>query len=472
VSALDGLAPRRPPANLEAEQALLGAILANPRAHGAVAQFLRAEHFADPLHGRIYAECERRILVGRVADGVSLRVWIEADPDGAGIPANETGATYIAQLLASHVGIGNACEYGRVIREAWQRRRLIEIGEELATRAYGQEEPSDELLIASLAMIESAFDAESDRPGVTLDVAMDTALRAADEAARKQGPAGISTGFRAIDDQIDGLEPDSLHVLAGRPGMGKSSLGWQIAVAAARAGQGVLAVSLEMSATELGRRALSAAAGVPVRHIKRGYLGGGTAECLVQARRELGELPLTIEDGSGLAMAQIDLKARGARRRHKLGLILVDHLHIIRPEDRDLRQGATWAVGRISGAMKRLAKQHRCPVLLLAQLNRGVEAREDKRPGLSDLRQAGDIEQDADTVSFLYRPEYYLRDAPERREAESSERFEGRLADWHGRREQVRGKAELIVAKVRDGATGIVPLRFHAETASFSEAPQ
>ena len=457
---------RQPPANLEAEQGLLGAVLANPRAYHSVSPFLRPDHFVDPLHGRIYAEAERRILAGGRADPIGLKAWFESDP-----MAGDVGSAYLAGLLGATVGIGAARDYGRAVYETWQRRRLIEIGEEVMSRAYGQDGRPEDLLAGALAAMESAFAADAERPALSLDEAMDAALAAADEAARRQGPAGVSTGFRSIDEQIGGLEPDTLNVLAGRPGQGKSGLGMQIAINAARAGVGVLAVSLEMSARELGRRALAVASRVPIWLIKRGTYGTADAEQMTLARRELAGLPLTIEDGPGLTAQQIDLRARRAARKRGLGLILIDHLHIVRPEDRDVRQGATWAVGRVSGAMKRLAKAHRCPVLLLAQLNRGVEGRDDKRPGLADLRQAGDIEQDADTVSFLYRAEYYLRREPERREGEPDGHFEGRIADWHSARERVRGKADLIVEKIRDGSPGVVPLQFHSDTASFSEWP-
>ncbi len=262
--------------------------------------------------------------------------------------------------------------------------------------------------------------------------------------------------------------PSSLYVTDGYTVTHNSAIGHQMALAAARQGVGVLEISLEMSGAELGRRALSAASGVPLGLLKRGRHGAFTHQ-IIQARRNLANLPVTIEDGGGLTAAMIALKARQAQRRHGLGLIMVDHLHIVRPDDGDARQGATWAVGRISGAMKRLAKEFACPVLLLAQLNRGVEGRDDKRPGLSDLRQSGDIEQDADAVGFVYRAEYYLAREPEMLATETREQFGNRRTKWEHARQDAAGKADLIFAKVRDGAPGTVPLLFHGETTSFSE---
>jgi replicative DNA helicase len=171
-------------------------------------------------------------------------------------------------------------------------------------------------------------------------------------------------------------------------------------------------------------------------------------------------------------MAAIAAKVRAAHRRHGVGLIMIDHLHIVQPDAGDIKHGPTWGVGRISGAMKRLAKEFDAPVLLAAQLNRGVDGREDKRPGLVDLRQSGDIEQDADTVMFVYRPDYYLKAQPERRREESSEQFERRLSSWHDQRAAVVGKAEIIIAKQRDGDTRTVTLQWNGETTSFSEVPE
>lgn len=288
-------------------------------------------------------------------------------------------------------------------------------------------------------------------------------------AAKREGPAGVSTSFRSIDTMLGGLEDGTLTVLAGRPGMGKSALGWQIAINVARQSIGVLAVFLEMSATELGRRALSAASGVPIVTIKRGTMTTDQASAMVRARRETHDLPLTIEDAGGPTSGMISLKAKAARRRHGLGLIMIDHLHIVAPDAADARQGPTHAVGQISSAMKRLAKEMNCPVLLLAQLNRAVEVRDDKRPGLGDLRQSGGIEQDADAVMFVYRSEYYMKAEPDRREAETPEKYNARVRDFRAALAKQAGTAELIVAKVRDGETGTISLGFHGPTTSFNE---
>lgn len=464
ASPLSGLTLRQLPANVQAEQSVLGSIMANPKVLAGL-EFLKPEHFVDPVNGRIFAEQSRRVLAGGVADAVALKTWFEQDRDSIEVG----GTAYLAQLITAMVAPGTAIPYGHAIRDAWQRRQLIAAGEDVVNLAFDHTAAPGDIVGSALAKIEGAFGAETDRRATSLNEAMDAALEDAEAARELEGPAGLTTGFASVDDQMGGMEDGTLVVLAGRPGMGKSGLGWQWAIAAARQGVGVAVISLEMSAKELGRRALAALSGVPVWAIKRGRLTNEQASALVLARRELDGLPITIEDGSGLTAAQIDLKARAAHRKHGLGLIMVDHLHIVRPEDADVRQGATWAIGRISGAMKRMAKNHHCPVLLLAQLNRGVEGRDDKRPGLADLRQAGDIEQDADVVSFVYRAEYYIRNEPERGEDETADRYDRRLAAFRDRKAAAAGRAELIFAKIRDGAPGTVELTFRGETASFSE---
>lgn len=465
-----GLSPRQPPSNLQAEQALLGAILANNKAYDRVSGFLAPEHFADPIHARIFHAITRHIQAGRLVDAVTLKTEFEH----AGTLDDAGGAAYLAQLLTAMVGIINAGEYGQIIHDAWKRRQLIEIGETIVNDAFyasaAADDPmsADDILGAAVAALEAAFSVEQERKGVDLNDALDAALQAAEDAAKRDGPAGLTTGFASLDAILGGLEDGTMNVVAGRPGMGKSALVWQIALHAARAGVGTVVHSLEMSGTSLGRRALSYAAGVPLTELRTGRITNEHAAALVRARRELADLPLTIEDAGGLTAAQIDIRTRAAHRKHGVGLIVVDHLHIVRPEDRDERNGATWAVGKISRAMKALAKRHRCPVIVAAQLNRGVEGRDDKRPTLADLRQAGDIEQDADTIAFVYREEYYARE-PVAKEGEPHDKFRDRQLAYEDHRRAIAGKAEVIVAKVRDGEPGSATLRFRGDTTSFHE---
>ena len=458
-----GVSQRRPPQNIEAEQALLGALLANNKALDRCGTLL-PEHFADPVHGRIFQRIAQRIGGGQIADAVSLKT----DFEGAGILDELGGTRYLAQLLGATVAIINATEYAATVRDCWARRELIELGTAMVNSAFGNDPGQTAAQIAREAAV--LIDQVGARDGIDRSVSLDRAIDQAVEAMDRAGAlAGISSGFDCIDRRLRGLEPGLVYVIAGRPGMGKSAIAWQIAINCARVGVGVLALSLEMSATQLGRRALATASRVSLGRLKAGGLDILQGEAVVQARKELLGLPLTIDDTAGQTPAQIAAKARAARRKHGLGLVLIDHLNLMRAEESDARHGGTWATERASATVLQMAKDCECPVLLLAQLNRGVEGREDKRPGLSDLRQAGAIEQDAYAVGFVYRPEYYLSGEPERRAADTEAKHADRVTNWEADRERLRGQAELIWAKVRDGESGTDKLTFHGPTATFGE---
>jgi replicative DNA helicase len=446
-------ATRQPPMNVVAEMSLLGALLHNNHAIERCGD-LKPEHFAGEDLGAVFEAIVDGIGAGHVVDAVSL--------DG------RFPRPLLASLLAAMVGIINVADYARVIRETSAARRMIEIGETLVNAAFSGGSPAE---IGALAARQLDGLTMGTRPGnqSPLDAAMDAAL-ASMERARTGQTAGISTGFPSLDRRLGGLEPGLVYVVAGRPGMGKSAIGHQIAINAARAGVSVLELSLEMSATQLGRRTLASAAGVPINLMKSGQIGLDYAERLVKARKELAGLPLTIDDTAGQSPQEIAIKARAAKRSGKgLGLVMIDHLNLMRAEAEDARHGGTWATERASATCLQIAKDCGVPVLLLAQLNRGVEAREDKRPGLADLRQAGAIEQDAYAVGFVYREEYYNRAEPVINIGERIDHFNQRHLEWLDYRERIQHQAEMIWAKVRDGDPGTDKLRFDAPTATFME---
>lgn len=473
-ASLLGISQRTPPVNFEAEQALLGAILANNKAYRAVQDFLAPEHFADPVHAAIYAAAAKRIDGGGVADAVTLAAHFanSGQLDDAG------GNQYLAQLLSAMVGIINAGEYARVIVDAWTRRELIAAGEALVNAAFDR--TSD--LPMAVHEAARALDGTAGVPGqgvasVSMDVALDAALAAAEAAAAGGGPSGLLTGFASLDRVWNGLDDGTLNVLAARPRVGKTALGMQIAINVARdvrseqAPGAVYVQSLEMNAIQIAQRALAAASRVPGEKIRRGEIEFSRSQ-LRQARRDLAGLPLHIDETSSLNIKQIAQRAREMKRRHgRLALVVVDHLHIV-AFDRDYVRGgfgATQATGEISRGLKELAKNLSCPVLALAQLSRGVDTRDDKRPILADLRQSGDIEQDADSVVFLYRPELYVGAEPEQLPGENMEKWRKRVMDWEEQRDRVRGKAEAIFAKVRGGSEQTVRLRWDGETTTFEE---
>lgn len=479
-SPLFGMSMRQAPANLQAEQALLGAILTTNRAYAEVADFLRPEHFADTVHAAVYAAIEERLSEGKHADAVALhgRFVNTGEMDAAG------GVGYLAQLITANIsGVMGAKTYGQAIHDAWKRREALAAAEAVMLAAYDGSMDIHEGVGRALGALESALDGGGgERQGVMLGGAWDAATAAAEAAQENGGVTGLSTGFPSLDDVLGGMNPQEMIVLGARPGMGKSALALQIGLAAAKqlrdqakAGgerKGVLVESLEMEAKQLGRRAIAAVAGVPIAVMKAGR-HAAYANQIVVGRREVHDLPMLIEDMPGQTARQLHMRARAAARRFgKLGLIIVDHMHIIRPESADAKNGGTWAVGQISNALKRMAKEFECPVLALAQLSRGVEGRDDKRPTLADLRYSGEIEQDADAIMFLYREEYYLpKGEPARKPGQSQDQFANSCSEMERRRADVKGVAEVVFAKVRDGEPQTKMLNFDGPTTSFNELP-
>ena len=456
---------RIPPANLEAEQAVLGAILANNRVMDQC-DGLKPDHFADAIHARIFADCQTIIYAAGRIDAVLLKNRYA----NAGILTDVGGDAYLARLLSAVIQTRDVRHYAAAIRDCWLRRQAIELAQQLSEQAYGADpdlSPTGIMEQVSGALAGLAAAGQSTRL-TTLDEAMNAA-EAATERARQGQTAGISTGFKSMDARIGGLEPGLVYVFGGRPGMGKSAIAHQICVNAARAGVRVQEFALEMTAMQTGRRTLSIASGVPIWAMKAGCLTNDDARRIVVARRELDGLPLWIDDTAGRTPFDIVRQCRALKRSKGLGLVMIDHLHLMRPEAADARHGGTWAVEQASSAIMLLAKECEVPVVLCAQLSRGMEGREDKRPALSDLRQAGAIEQDASAVAFVYRSDYYLGGEPERKEGETDDKFAVRKDDWNRRKFDAAGKAEVIWGKVRDGEPGTDPFLFDGPTASFKE---
>lgn len=456
---------RQPPANIEAEQALLGSLMSNNKALERCGA-LKPEHFADPVHGRIFHAIVRRTSSGAIADAVSLR----DDFLNSGALEDVGGESYLAQLLSAMVGIINASEYSRIIQDNAARRQLIDIGETLVNLAFGGKDLSAvQIAMQTVGLIDAiAAEGLADEGPVSHDEAMDRALAAMERA--RAGLIGISTGFKGIDERLGGLEAGLVYALGGRPGMGKSALGHNIALNMARSGHPVLEMSLEMSATQLGRRSLATAAKVSLRAIQRGQANSEEAERIVVARREWKELPIHIDDAGGQTPQQIAAKVRMARRKLGIKVVMLDHLNLIRPDAENVRENLTTTTGLAADALLQIAKESGVAILELVQLNRGLENREDKRPSLADLRQSGNIEQDAYAVGFVYRPEYYLGGEPEPKPGETEVKLEQRREEWDDQKRSLAGKAELIWAKVRDGESGTDALMFDGPTTTFSEA--
>ena len=474
---------RSPPANIEAEQALLGALLANNKAYERVSEFLAPEHFADPIHGRIYQAIARRIEAGQLADAVTLK----AEFEHSGILDEVGGAGYLAQLLGAMVGIINAGDYGRAIHDAWIRRQLVDLGEVVVNRAFGDEDAIDgrgQIEAAEQALFDLATRGSAEGGFVTFDRALSEAIAGAERAFQRSGRvSGLSTGLRDLDQRLGGLHPADLLILAGRPGMGKTALATKIAFGAAlalraeaeaRTGQKAAAAvaifSLEMSAEQLASRLLAENARISADRIRRGDIAQRDFDRFVEVSRTLMGLPLEIDDTPAITLSALRTRCRRLKRTRGLALVVVDYLQLMRPAAGTRPENRVLEINQITQGLKAIAKELAVPVLALSQLSRAVESREDKRPQLSDLRESGTIEQDADAVLFIYRDEYYLQQrAPKQVAFESEEKYQDALAKWQRDMDRVYNKAELFIAKQRHGPTGKIDLFFEGEFTRFAD---
>jgi replicative DNA helicase len=469
---MNALEPQfRPPTrNVEAEKALLGAIMVNPRAYERVAEFLLPEHFSVPAHGRIFEVCAGLADAGRTVDPVTLRTAFERDDTIADIG----GVAYLAELATAAAPASTAGEYGLIVRDLAQRRRLSEIGEDIVDRSF-----SADITDTAEAQIEGGEAAlyelaETGRVGEggpqPFRQVADSSLRQI-EAAYKRDVAtiGVPTGYAKLDRLLGGLRDQNLYLIAGRPSMGKTSLGTNIALRAARAGTGVAFFSLEMAAEQLARRIQAERARISAYKMDIGALEEGEFDTILRVTHdELWELPLFIDDSAALTVAQVRTRCRRLIRRHGIGLVVIDYIGLMTPDD--VRANKVHQIESITRGLKALAKDLRVPVLALSQLSRALEARDDKRPTLADLRDSGALEQDADAAMFVYREEYYLERAePRARASEVEEKFVKRYDAWKSRMTKVEGTAEVIVAKHRHGPIGTARLEFNAALTSFND---
>lgn len=469
------------PHNMEAEQALLGAILEDNRILEQFADYLRADHFFVPVHQRIYDAIFKIIDRGQNADAVTLKAYFEKDEDLKDVG----GANYISDLSAAVVSIINAANYAQIIYDLYIRRELIAVGRDVVNDAFEQTVDGSAaqcLEVAEKRLYDLAETGDSSGGFVTMKDAVGVALQIAEKAFKSDGQVtGVTTGLRDMDKRLGGLQPSDLLILAARPGMGKTSLAVNIAYNAAAAfarsggtqGGRVGVISLEMSADQLASRLLSDVSEISYDRLRRGDFNTDEFRKLAEASAHLAQIPLYIDDTPALSITAVRTRARRMKRKHGLEMLVVDYLQLLRGTGSRQSENRVLEISEITRGLKAIAKELQIPVIALSQLSRAVESREDKRPQLSDLRESGSIEQDADVVMFIYRQDYYTsKEEPVKRPDEDEAKYAQRYENWQSALAECSNIAELIISKQRHGPTGTVKLFFDGRFTRFRDLDQ
>lgn len=473
----DGTDKREPPHNIEAEHALLGALLSRNSLHEKIAEKLKPEHFYNPLNGRLYAEISRLIVNGRKADPVTLKGWIAKDADG-----NAAGGhRYLSGLIAATPHLENIVSYADLIREMWMRREAIASAERLIGVAHNPESQIEAEFSSIADHVDALTVANAYETNTTSNEAIAIARRSLDEAMLGTGKTTLSFGMPSVDRVIK-LLPGRISVLGGATSMGKSALGWgwtthlamQIRDDLMRGKDcgGILGVSLEMHPNELMLRAACSIAKVPYDAAEAGEITPGDRSDLDRAFDQLDSMPIDFTSVKRLTPEQIRMRCRQAKRKFggKLALIVIDHLTLVKAEQADSKNGGSWATMQVVNTLLELAKEMDCPMLVLAQLARDVTKREDHRPQITDLAWSSALEQAAHYIGLLHRPEYYLRkNEPSREVGSSPERFEKQAQAWQQQMVEWANRGVLFFDKVRGGQPRMVHLKFDGPTMTFTE---
>ena len=460
------------PHSIEAEQQLLGAILTNNDIFDRISSIVQPHHFYEPVHARIFETAAARIAKNNLASPVTLKAFLEEDEGLKELG----GPAYLVRLAGAAISSFAARDYAQMIYDMAIRRELISVGKDIADKAHRMDvtsEPKEQIVEAEQKLYQLAEQGQADSGFQSFLRAVTDAVNVANAAyQRGGGMAGISTGLIDMDKMLGGLHKSDLIILAGRPSMGKTSLATNIAFNVAKAykkgampdgsegavdGGVVGFFSLEMSAEQLAGRILAEASEISSHKIRQGDMSEEEFRRFVDAAKTLEACPLYIDDTAAIPIAQLAARARRLKRTHGLDVLIIDYLQLVRGTSENRVQ----EIGEISMGLKAIAKELDIPVIALSQLSRQVESRDDKRPQLSDLRESGSIEQDADVVMFVYRGEYYKeREKPGEEDLAAMEK-------WVEDMERLHGKAEVIIGKQRHGPIGTVELAFEAQFTRF-----
>ncbi|MCL1785563.1 MAG: replicative DNA helicase [Alphaproteobacteria bacterium] len=478
-------APKQLPTNLEAEQAVLAAVLMNNRALEKFGEYLKSDHFTHPAHKEIYKLMDRQFAAGFPVDIITIKNYLEQQ----GVLESVGGTDYLAQLAGAGTSVVNVEQYARIVYDNAMRRELIGIGQGITDNAFVEDldKPvSSQIEDAEKKLFDlSTSGASVDKGAQTLGESLRAALEAAEIAYKADGKlSGLTTGFRDLDKSVSGLHNSDLIIIAGRPAMGKTTVAINMAFSAANAIKSgnanknykgaVVFFSLEMSASQLAARVLSSQSEIPSSSMRNGNLTDSDFLKMSQYSDALSSVPLFFDDTPGMSVPMMRTRARRLARKHGgLALIVIDYLQLMTSPGGRRNENRVQELSEITRGLKMLAKELDVPVIALSQLSRNVESKDrtDKRPQLSDLRESGSIEQDADIVMFTYREEYYLqgRDPMDKISGRSDMQLQKEHEDWKRRLDQCRGKAELIIGKNRHGKPDTIRLEFHSEYSLFKD---
>ena len=452
------------PNNIEAEQAVLGSILVSNDIFDDVSPIINSNNFFDPMHQKIYIAIEKLIFGGMLANPITLKNYFENEKDELNIP------DYLIKITKFSASSRQTIEYSKLIYDLFVKRELIKISENLAYTAKANELNKDGKTIiedTEKTLFDLAEKGSFNSSLVKFDEAMRQTIEMASNAYKnEEGIVGVPTGLSDLDGRLGGLHKSDLVIIAGRPSMGKTALATNIAFNASRKIQEdgkkscVAFFSLEMSSEQLSTRIIAEQSRIKSNDIRRGIISEEQFDKFIETSKNISELPLYIDETPAISIAALSNRARRIKRLSGLDLIVIDYIQLMRANF--AREGRVQEISEITQGLKALAKELSVPVLALSQLSRAVEQRDDKKPQLSDLRESGSIEQDADVVMFVYRESYYLQNKEPRPATVEH-------AEWQAKMNEVAHLAELIIQKQRHGPTGTVMLEFEAMFTKFKD---
>ena len=456
---------KKQPSNLEAEQALIGSILVNNDIIDEVANIINPSSFYDPAHTKVYEVIEILNNKGMIANPITLKNYFERDN-----MLNDVGGTeYLVKLTRFSSSTKQAVDYAKVIHEMYLRRELVLISDNLSSETLNSKDQSAEKIIEGTekSLFDLAERGSFSQSFLKFNQALDQTIEMATLAMKSdQGIVGVPTGLTDLDEKLGGLHKSDLVILAGRPGMGKTALATNIAYHAAQnlmsrqEKSSVAFFSLEMSSEQLSTRILSEQAKIKSDDIRRGKVTEDEINRYIETSRNIYNLPLFIDETPAITIATLCNRARRIKRLFGVSLIVVDYIQLMRAPSSNRNDNRVQEVSEITQGLKALAKELKVPVLALSQLSRAVESRDDKKPQLSDLRESGSIEQDADVVMFIYREAYY-----ESRKKPST--GSDKMQEWQTKMSKIYNKAEVIIAKQRHGPIGNILLHFDESLTKF-----